>query len=76
IQTKNKTLSFLPYNQETLKYIETTSRSTEVFEILLNLDLATTLNYSKIENKVIPNTLIPNCNQDSIYRIKESFFKG
>ena len=76
IQSKNQTLSFLPYNQETLKYIETISRSPEVFEILLNLDLATTLNYSKIENKVIPNTLIPNCNQDSIYRIKESFFKG
>ncbi|WP_418179595.1 hypothetical protein ACNSOO_02935 [Aliarcobacter lanthieri] len=76
IQSKNRTLSFLPYSQETSKFIETISRSPEVFEILLNLDLGTTLNYSKIENKVIPNTITPNCNQDNIYRIKEAFLNG
>lgn len=76
IQSKNQTLSFLPYNQETSKFIETIARSPEVFEILLNLDLGTTLNYFKLDNKVIPNTLIPNCNTNSIDRIKKSFLDG
>lgn len=76
IQSKNQTLSFLPYNQETLKYIETISRSPEVFEILLNLDLSTTLNYSKIDNNVIPNALISNCNKNTIYKMKEAFLNG
>lgn len=76
IQSKNQTLSFLPYNQETSKFIETIARSPELFEILLNLDLGTTLNYLKLDNKVIPNTLIPNCNTNNIDKIKKSFLDG
>lgn len=76
MQSKNCTLSFLPYKNECKDFIETISRSPEVFEILLNLDLGTTINYSKVKNEIIPNTFIPNCNKDVINSIKNSLLNG
>lgn len=76
LQSKNQTLSFLPYTKKSSESIETIARSPEIFEILLNLDLETTLNYSKIEDKVVPNTSLPPCNKDTISKIRNSFLEG
>jgi predicted HAD superfamily hydrolase len=76
LQSKNQTLSFLPYTKKSSESIETIARSPEIFEILLNLDLETTINYSKIEDKIVPNTFLPFSNRDTICRIKDSFLEG
>lgn len=76
LQFGNRTFSFFPYTKESSKFIETIARSPEVFEILLNLDLETTINYSKIQDKIIPNTFLPSCNKDTINKIKNSFLEG
>lgn len=76
LQSKNQTLSFLPYTKKSSESIETIARSPEIFEILLNLDLETTINYLKIEDKVVPNTYLPSINKDIIHKIKNSFLEG
>ena len=76
IQSKNRTLSFLPYDKECSVFIEALAKSPEIFEILLNLDFGTTRNYSKVEDKIIPNLFFPRNNRKIIKKIRDSFITG
>lgn len=70
LQSHSHTLSFLTNN----KYSDTIFRGIELFEILLNLDLATTKAYIKNNNLVVPDSFVPN---SAISReIKESLLFG
>lgn len=75
-QSESHVLSFLPYNLETSAMIESIARSPELYEILLNLDQATTVGYIKKDGIPSPITYVPNCNRSTILTIKSSFLLG
>lgn len=55
LQSNNHTLSFI----ENSKYSDIIFRGIEIFEILLNLNLATTVDYKKEKELMVPNLFMP-----------------